>query len=326
MSNLLRRKLTASLIACAVVACVFDYSVAQSQNQIQLDDARIKLLYPEVEVAAQADGIIKSVMVDEGAEIPADQIAVTIDDRVAQAAVTVARTELAAAEKTEAQTADIKFSEASLAVAKQKLAEAKYLVKQNAMGESALRDAQLEEIRSGLAVSVKLDEKEQQKMAVEVAREKLRAEEVKLEQYTIKSPTSGLVIERMRNKGEWVRAGEPVFKMVNLSEMKVSVRVPVHGSKPRSTPNPYGDEPTIPVSKINSNVSPSELKGAKVVVTVKVSPTIEFTQESVIDYVSHRLIAGEVDVTARIQNQRLFPGGPWLLRQDMVADIKIILP
>ncbi|HBE67348.1 MAG TPA: hypothetical protein DDW52_04290 [Planctomycetaceae bacterium] len=325
MSNLLRRQLSASLIAFNVIVCVCNYSAAQSQNQIQLDNAQIKLLYPEIEVAAQADGIIKSVMVEEGAEIPSDQLAVSIDDRVAQAAVAVAKTELAAAKKTEAQTADIKFARATWDVAKQKLAEARYLVNQNAMGESALRDAQLEETRASLGVSVKIDEKEQQKMAVEVALEKLRAEEVKLEQYSIKSPTSGLVIERMRNKGEWVRAGEPVFKMVNLSEMKVVARVPIHSARPSRPPNPYGDEETVPVSKQNSKVTPSELKGAKVIIKVQVS-SYEFSQESVVDYVSHRLIAGEVDVSARIQNQRLYPGGPWLLREDMIASIEIILP
>ncbi|GAB5402443.1 MAG: hypothetical protein Aurels2KO_06740 [Aureliella sp.] len=318
------RKSIAWLSGTALVVFASSVSFGQTGNTIQLSNAEVRLIH-EIEVAAQADGIIREINVEEGAEVKADQLAVVIDSRVADAEVAVAKVELAAAEKQAEQTAEIDYAKATLAVAKQVHSEMQILRQRNSVSKSQLREAKLEETRGELGVDAQLVKKVQDQMAVEVAREKLHAAEVRRDIYKTLVPMEGVVVEKLRDRGEWVRAGEPVFKMVHLNELKVSAMVPVYTPRPVSTQvQPYAPN-RQQQARQQATVSPSELKGAVMKITVQVSPTVPYTFESEIYYVSPTLRVDEVEVWAKLPNQRI-GGGAWLLRDGMIADVQIILP
>ncbi len=55
---------------------------------------------------------------------------------------------------------------------------------------------------------------ERTKTSVEIAREKL-------DRRRIHSPLSGIVVERLKNEGEWVEAGEPVLRVIRMDRLLV---------------------------------------------------------------------------------------------------------
>ena len=113
--------------------------------------------------------------------------------------------------------------------------------------------------------------------------------------------------------------------MVHLNELKVAAMVPVYTPRPVSTQvQPYAPN-RQQQARQQATVSPSELKGATMKITIQVSPTVPYTYESKIYYVSPTLRVDEVEVWAKVPNQRI-AGGAWLLRDGMIADVQIILP
>lgn len=323
---MLFRKSIVWLCGASLVICAPALSIGQQTgNTIRISNAEVRLLHEAVEVAAQADGIIRQIHVEEGREVSEGSEAVSIDARVAMAEVAVAKTELEAAQKQFEQTAEIDYAKATLAVAREEYADMLRLDKMRAVSTTQVRKAELEKTRGELGVDAQLVKKLQDEMAVRVAEQKLHAAEVRAEMFDMKVPMQGIVTERIRDRGEWVRAGEPVFKMVNLNELKVAAMVPVY--KPNvadPTPQPYEARERTP--RQTATVSPSELKDALMKITIQVSPTLVHTVEANVSFVSPTLRLNEVLVWAKIPNQRLSPGGPWLLRDGMIADVQIILP
>ncbi|MCA9128926.1 MAG: HlyD family efflux transporter periplasmic adaptor subunit [Planctomycetales bacterium] len=292
------RKTIAILLGTILLASTS--TVGFCQTSIVLDGAQLRLIY-DVEVAAQADGIIQELLSDEGQIVNEDQILVRIDSRVADAEVAVAGKELLAAEKQAEQTADMEYAKLSHKVAEAEFQVIDELERKGAASLSERRRAELEKDKGFLAIGVAVIKHEQDQLASDVAREKLNAARVRLGLYSVKSPVDGMVVERLRDRGEWIRAGEPILRVVHLKEMKVECRVPV------------------------TKTSPSELLGAKMTVTIPVSPDFVDTIETNIEFVSPIVDLGEVLVWGKIPNKRRTPNGPWMFSSGMHVDVKIDL-
>ncbi len=57
-------------------------------------------------------------------------------------------------------------------------------------------------------------------LAAAVAKEKVAAANVQLTLRRVVSPYDGVIVERLRDQGEWVKAGEPILRLVHMKEMK----------------------------------------------------------------------------------------------------------
>lgn len=313
----------ALLMGAALVASAatigFGQESTPAASSIRIDNAQVRLIHT-IEVAAQADGLINEIYVDEGNTVTGKQQVIKIDSRVAEADVAVAKTELEAATKQAAQTADLEFAKASNEVAIASLGEMKNLYAKNAVARVQVRQAELEATKTKLGVDVALVKESQDEMSVLVANEKYKAAQVRLELYTMLAPMEGLITERMRDRGEWVRAGEPVFKMVHMNELKVEAMVPIYDKRSEST----GSSQFSPKVHVDGAViSAAELKNMPMKITINVSPRFNYEYETVVQYVSPEIRVDEVMVWAKIPNQRVSPAGPWLLRDGMVANVEI---
>lgn len=71
---------------------------------------------------------------------------------------------------------------------------------------------ELQDARSGQEISTLTVER--MKKSVEVAREKLARRQ-------LKSPLTGMVVEKLRDEGEWVEAGEPVLRVIRIDRLLV---------------------------------------------------------------------------------------------------------
>ncbi len=268
-------------------------------GEIVADVATIKAIH-KIKLSATADGMIEKLNVDEGSVVKKGDAMLVIDSRVANADLEVAKQQLAAAVILEKQTANLDFSQKSYDLARDRYNSNLELYKKGSAGYSETRQMKLEAEKAGFSIDMALDEQKKNQLDRKIADEQLRASKIKLEMHTLKAPFDGEIIERIRDYGEWVRAGEPVFRFIHLNEMKVECYVPLSG------------------------VSPNELRNAEMKISVRMSQINQFATEAKVSFVSPEIESGKVKVTARLPNQKDLDGH-WLLSDGMTANVVIVL-
>lgn len=251
----------------------------------------------KINVAAQSDGLIDTLHVDEGDSVKKGDTLLMIDARVADAELQVATKELEAADMQAQQTANIKYAEAAAEVSKEEYDAEVELWNKGATTWSVLKRKQLEAQRAILGVDVAKVEHEKEILAADVAREKLKAAEVRLGLFKVVAPYDGVIVQRLHDQGEWIRSGDPVLRLVSLSEMKVETLVPVDG------------------------ISVASLEGAPAKVHVRINSQQVANYDAKVDFVSPEIEHRRVRISIRIQNEQVL--GSWLLRDGMIATIEI---
>ena len=273
-------------------------SSSVAQNQPIIDKMAKLVCIHKVQIAAQSDGMIKALEVREGDNVTKGDKLIQIDDRVAQAELQVATKELEAAKKQSEQTAEVEYSKKASALADAEYEAERKLFLKNATSKGQAKRVRLEAEKARFGIDVAIVKHQQEILAADVAQEKLKAAEVRLEMFRVTAPFDGVIVQRLRDQGEWIRAGEPVLRLVHMKEMKVEAYVPVAG------------------------ISIASLQGATMKVTVPINPSHNFEIPTTVEFVSPEIEAGRVRVTSRIQNQRI--GSTWLLRDGMRATVEIV--
>ena len=260
------------------------------------ESATIKCIH-SYSISAQTDGLISEMMTDEGKSVKKGDHLLTIDDRVGQVEVRVAAKEWEAAQRQAEETANVEFAKKSSELADAEFKIESEMYRKNAVGESQLKRKKLEAEKARFGIRVSEVEHAKEVVAAEVAREKHEAAKVRLQLHRVVASHDGIIVRRLRDQGEWTRAGEPVLDFLGMQEMKVEARVPVSG------------------------LSITRLQGAPVLIKVPVNASEVVTIEANIDFVSPEIEQGFVRVSARVENQA--PGGIWVLRKGMQATVEI---
>lgn len=268
-----------------------------SRQMIRAELAQISCIH-KIQMAAQADGLIEALLVEEGSVVQKGDTVLVIDSRVAQAELEVAKRQLESAEIIAAQTANIEFSVAARELAFEEYEAEKELFKENATTLSSLKRKRLEGQKTGFQVDMAEDDRKKAELDSVIAKQQVMANEVKLELYKVLAPYDGIIVERKRDLGEWIRAGEPVLRLINMLEMKVDAQVPLEG------------------------IAITDLEGAEMEIRVPISPEKEINLKAQVSFVSPELELKRVRVSARIENQKI--NGSWILRDGMPATVYII--
>ncbi len=269
------------------------------RGPIRVDSAQV-VSVNKIPVAAQADGIIDQLLADEGNAFKKGDTLLVIDSRVALAELAVAQKELEAARKQSEQTAEVDYAKKASEVSDAEYEDIYKLYNQGSATYSEARRKQLEKERARSGIDVANVKHEQEILAAEVNAEKVKASQVKLDLYKVIAPFDGVVAQRLRGQGEWIRAGEPILRLVQLNEMKVETFVPIDG------------------------ISVAGLQGAPMRVSVRINSQDVATYDTQVEFVSPEIESRKVRVATRIQNQQV--GGAWLLRDGMQASIEIDVP
>ncbi len=272
---------------------------AYRRGPIVVDNAQVVSAH-KIQVAAQADGIIAQLLADEGHTVKQGDTLLIIDNRVAMAEVSVAQKELEAAQKQAQQTAEVEYAKKASEVSDAEYDDAYKLYQKGSATFSEARRKQLEKERARLGIDVAQVKHEQEVLAADVNKEKVKASQVKLDLYKVIAPYDGIVVQRLRDQGEWIRSGEPILRLVHLNEMKVEAFVSTDG------------------------ISVAELNGAPMRVSVRINQQDVATYDTTVQFVSPEIESRRVRVATRIQNQQV--GSTWLLRDGMVASVEINLP
>jgi multidrug efflux pump subunit AcrA (membrane-fusion protein) len=282
----------------AVLPASATQSEVSASRTIRVDAAQVFCIH-KIQIAAQADGLVNQLMVDEGHAVTKGDTLLIIDNRVAMAEVSVAQKEMEAAEKQAQQTADIEYAKKASEVSDAEYEDIFKLYNQNSANYSEARRKLLEKERARLGIDVAEVKHETDILAAEVASEKVRAAQVKLDLYNVTAPYDGVIVQRLRDQGEWIRAGEPILKLFSLNEMKVEAYVNVDG------------------------ISLSQLEGAPVTVSVQINPQQVATFTATVEFVSPEIESRTVRIWTRIKNEKV--NNSWLLRDGMTANLEISL-
>lgn len=271
-------------------------ATTQNGRLLTLDSATIVCEH-KVQVAAQSDGLISELNVAEFDEVKKGDVLLRIDDRLAQADVAVAQVELDAAEEQAKQTAEVDYSIIASKVSQTEYEAEKELFDKGSSTFTQTNRKYLEAERARLGVDVAKVKHNKEMKEAEIAKAKLDAAKVRLGLYEVVAPYDGVIVQKMRDGGEWTRGGEPILRLVSLSEMKVEGYLPTE------------------------NISLADIKGSPMQIFINTGSRTE-TLQSQVEFVSPEIDARRVRIGSRIKNVRL-PNGAWLLSDGQNATIQV---
>lgn len=199
------------------------------------------------DVAAEVAGrvIERPVAIEDGARVGAGDLIARLDPRDYQGRADALRQQVAGAT---ADLSGLEVEEASLRervalsqdqaeAARRELERAREVFSRGSGNESAI-DARVQSLQQVLVTLEGLREQlarvPSRRSAIEATlaarRADLRVAEADLERTVIKAPLAGVIQRVSVEAGEFVRAGEPVARVVDLSEIEVPIRLPVSAS------------------------------------------------------------------------------------------------
>ncbi len=191
------------------------------------DAARIELcvleLIDDIEVSAQEDGQIRALEAKEGYSVEAGSELGNLEDNHVRLQADVAQAEWDVAQAEADNDVNVRFAEASRLVAQ---AAYDLVVQANAQADRAVPKALVMQRRFELRrAELQVEQSEHEHdIAVLTAKGKKAAFDAaadQIERRKIRAPISGLIIEIKRKTGEWVRAGDPVLRIVRMDQLRV---------------------------------------------------------------------------------------------------------
>ena len=207
----------------AVIALLILFGTDQLMSQeVQLDSAVTQIL-EAVDTPAQRSGVLESVTVREGQTVKkGEQLGKILDDGT-RLKYERARYEYAMAQQLSKDKTLVKYASKSLEVSRAELSRSE---KANQSVDLAVSDTELDHLR--LVVSKSELEVEKSLIDFEVAKlnERLREVDLKeskfeLSKHQLLSPIEGQVSVVNTRAGEWIEAGQTVFRIVRIDRLRV---------------------------------------------------------------------------------------------------------
>jgi len=165
-----------------------------------------------VELSSSVSGIIGTIDVDRSDPVDKDQVVATLQSDVEQAQVDLSK-------QRAAFDGEIESKRASLAFAKRKQQRTQKLFNKKAVPFHVLDEAKTDAVLA----ATELRNAEQNKRMAEL---ELARAEATLALRTVRSPVSGVVVERLKSPGEFVE-DKPILRIAQLDPLRVEVIVPV---------------------------------------------------------------------------------------------------
>lgn len=170
-----------------------------------------------VNLSSPVEGVLEKVYVDRGAIVKKGQVVAQLESNLEHATVTLAR---ARAE----MDAAIKSSEERLAFSVLKLTRSEKLLEKQLISVAELDEAQTEKRLAEMALLNAVDNKRLAELELDRAT-------VALSRHTIRSPITGVVVERFLSPGEYTsgqfKTDSPILKIAQIDPLRVEVFAPL---------------------------------------------------------------------------------------------------
>jgi multidrug efflux pump subunit AcrA (membrane-fusion protein) len=176
-----------------------------------------------VDVAAPKEGLLKEIPVKEGQSVKKDDVLAQVDDSEVAAALEVTRSQLATAQEEADNNVSILYAQAAYKVAQ---AEYQQAVEANAQQSNTFSKSELlERLLKARQYELQIQQAEHEKkvngLKADEKRADLKAAKVEVDLRQVKSRLDGMVVNRYRNEGEWVKPGDPVVRVVRVDQVRV---------------------------------------------------------------------------------------------------------
>ena len=253
----------------------------------------------DVDVPAEAQGVIRVLEVDEGHTVVAGQKLATIDDREVQINKDLAKIELEKAAEQAANDVRIRYAREDAKVSASELDAARTANQRQpgTFGEAEMRKMRLQLSRSTLGIEqAELDQKDYI-YARESNTVKLRAAEEEIGRRNIEAPFAGVVVDIQTRKGEWVNPGDPLLRLVQMDRLSIDGFLNVKDDRGRVQ------------------------KGMPVVATVDTGAE-KFETKGKVSFISPLVQAGG-NFRVRVEVQNTQKDGQWMLRPGLPATFRI---
>ncbi|MDO4574503.1 MAG: efflux RND transporter periplasmic adaptor subunit [Planctomycetia bacterium] len=255
-------------------------------------------LIDDIEVPAEEAGVLVELNVQEGTEVKKGDTLARIDDDKTRMAMQVAEAKLKSAQRQASNDVNIRYAKAASQVAYAEILQSEEANKKttNTVTQAELRRQILSYKQAELQIEQATHEYTCANFAVEVQQAELDAAKVDVKKRTICSPLDGIVVERFRNAGEWVKPGDPLLRLIRMDTVRVKFLL---------------DAQTVPMAGI---------RGKTVQVTVPILPGKTFSGK--VTFVSPLIESGtRYQVWAEIQNVQ--ENGVWTLQPGMQANASV---
>jgi RND family efflux transporter MFP subunit len=205
-----------------------------------------------VDIRSPVEGLIERVTVDRGDPVRKGQIIVTLESGPERAALAIARSRGTMTGPVEAAQARVEF-------AKTKEKRQEELFRQNFVSSSALDEARTERKLAESELKVARENTEQAQLEVK------RAEEL-LNMRTLRSPLTGVVVQRVLKAGEFATSNvkEPILKLAEVDPLNVEVILPASlygkikmGDRAEVMPETPGNRYPAKVSVVDRVIDPA---------------------------------------------------------------------
>jgi multidrug efflux pump subunit AcrA (membrane-fusion protein) len=259
-------------------------------------------LIQDVEVPAEQAGRLVRVDIRENDIVEPGDLLAQIDDGQAQLQKTAAELERNVAQTRADDDIEVRYSKKSLELADAELNQdlAINRTSPGVIPMAEIRRKQLARHRAELQIDrSKLDLRVAQ-MTADVQRAAVQSAEDNILRMQINAPFKGVVIDVLKQEGEWVDVGEPVIRIVRMDRLRVD-------------------------GFLDGKVfNPSDLSDRQVVVTVQLARGLVEKFTGRVTFISPLVQAGNhYRIRAEVDNRQ--HQGHWLLRPGMNATMTVHL-
>ena len=145
------------------------------------------------------------------------------DDELTQDRI-VATQELLVAEKEAAKTLEVEVAEAAARVAQASYKRASSLNDEmpGAVSPEEVQEKYYEWIRASKSIEKAKYDLEVNQEKVKVAKARVNAADVQINNRKFRSPIDGIIDDVMQNEGQWLREGDPVVRILRLDKVQVT--------------------------------------------------------------------------------------------------------
>jgi len=179
-------------------------------------------LVEQVDVPAREPGVLADVSVAEGQMVREGAVLAQIDDAEARSAEEHAKAELDVAALKATNTVNVRFGKKSVEVAK---AELRRSTESNEKYQKSISESEMDRLRLVVEKAVLEVEQAEHELRVAALTQRMmesdhRAAQQRVKRHTITAPFAGVVVQVNRHRGEWVKPGDSVVRILRLDRMR----------------------------------------------------------------------------------------------------------
>lgn len=239
--------------------------------------------------------------INRGRFVRAGEVIAKIDDRLAQMRLREATLKMTQAEKRANDSVAVNAASKKLQLATEEFADTERLYVKRSKSKTeykragySMQIAQLELSAAQNEKMLALVESQTQQVEVDAAR-------ASISRHEIKAPVDGYIFELMKDPGEWVQGGEPVFRVASMDRLKIQAYVE------------------------STRFNPHQIDGRRVTATFKMAGNSTEEFEGYVTFVSMENYSDKFEIEVEIQNRKFEGTDHYILRAGSEVNIRIHL-